>query len=117
MLARPGQEVHRADTRSGVRLARSPGTVPGQYRAASAGRDRWDALGWDTQAQALRIVQLGELVHFAPWDEQLRADWRARWEQVKKIGEATRDLAYMLTPQVIALTAWSDVSSEANQGL
>ena len=38
--------------------------------------DRWDAHGWDTKAQARRIVQLGELVHFAPWEASLRADWR-----------------------------------------
>jgi hypothetical protein len=77
--------------------------------------DRWDELGWDTQAQALRIVQLGELVHFAPWDEQLRADWRGRWEHVKKIGKGTRDLAYMLTPEVIAMTAWNDVMASAGE--
>jgi hypothetical protein len=77
--------------------------------------DRWDELGWDTQAQALRIIQLGELVHFAPWDERLRADWRARWEHVKKIGEASRDLAYMFTPQVIAMTAWNDVMASAGE--
>ena len=76
--------------------------------------DRWDELGW-IETQALRIVQLGELVHFAPWDEGLRADWRARWEHVKEIGEATRDLAYMLTPQVIALTAWNDVMASAEE--
>jgi hypothetical protein len=75
--------------------------------------DRWDALGWNTQAQARRIIQLGELVHFAPWDEHLRANWRMQWEQVKKIGAATRDLAYAMTPQVIAMSAWSDVMASA----
>lgn len=79
--------------------------------------DRWDQLGWDTQAQALRIIQLGELVHFAPWDEQLRADWRARWEHVKEIGVATRELAYGATPEVIATTAWSDVMASAGEDL
>ena len=77
--------------------------------------DRWDQLGWDTQAQALRMVQLGELVHFAPWDEQLRADWRARWEHVKEIGVATRELAYAVTPEVIATTAWGDVMASAGE--
>lgn len=77
--------------------------------------DRWDQLGWDTQAQALRIVQLGELVHFAPWDEQLRADWRERWEHLKKIGVATRELAYTVTPQVIAMTAWGDVRASVGE--
>lgn len=75
--------------------------------------DRWDDLGWNTQAQAQRIIQLGELVHFAPWDERLRANWRMRWEQVKEIGAATRDLAYAMTPQVIAMSAWSDVMASA----
>jgi hypothetical protein len=75
--------------------------------------DRWDDLGWDTQAQARRIIQLGELVHFAPWDQRLRDKWRTRWEQVKKIGAATRDLAYAMTPQVIAITAWNDVMASA----
>ena len=72
--------------------------------------DRWDELGWDTEAQARRIVQLGEeLVHFAPWDKKLRDDWRARCNHIKEIGEATRDLAYAATPLTIALTAWNDV--------
>ena len=71
--------------------------------------DRWDELGWDTEAQARRIVQLGELVHFAPWDKKLRDDWRARCNHIKEIGEATRNLAYAATPLTIALTAWNDV--------
>jgi hypothetical protein len=71
--------------------------------------DRWDALGWDTAAQARRIVQLDGFVHFAPWDARLRDDWRARWNQIKEIGAATRDLAYAATPMTIALTAWEDV--------
>lgn len=75
--------------------------------------DRWDEMGWDTEAQARRIVELGELVHFAPWDEGLRADWQERWEQVQKIGGATRDLAYSITPEVIAMSAWDDVMASA----
>jgi hypothetical protein len=81
--------------------------------ADEAEADRWDELGWDTQTQARRIVQLGELVHFAPWDQRLREDWRSRWEQVRQIGEAARSLAYGMTPQVIAESAWSDVMASA----
>lgn len=75
--------------------------------------DRWDSLGWDTEAQARRIVQLGELVYFAPWTEELRADWQTRWEHLRKIGTEARDLAFAATPQVIAMNAWSDVVASA----
>jgi hypothetical protein len=77
--------------------------------------DRWDALGWNTEAQARRIVQLGELVHFAPWDERLRNDWRESLEQLKRIGAQTRELAFMMTPQVIAQSAWTDVVAYSNE--
>ena len=78
--------------------------------------DRWDALGWDTQAHADMIVRLGTLVHFAPWDERLRGDWRAEWERAREIGAESRDLAYSLTPRVIAQSAWADVWRHAQEG-
>jgi hypothetical protein len=77
--------------------------------ADEAEANRWDRLGWDTEAHAQRIVQLGELVHFAPWDATMRADWRARMEHIKKIGQDARGLAYSMTPMVIAQTGWNDV--------
>lgn len=76
--------------------------------------DRWDQLGWDTKAHAKRIVQLGELVHFAPWAAKLRDDWRSRWEQLKRIGQESRQLAYSITPMVIAQSAWQDVMNSAD---
>jgi hypothetical protein len=78
--------------------------------------DRWDALGWDTQAHANMIIRLGTLVHFAPWDERLRGDWRAEWERAREIGAESRDLAYSLTPRVIAQSAWTDVYRHAQEG-
>jgi hypothetical protein len=77
--------------------------------------DRWDSLGWDTEAQARRIVQLGELVYFAPWTEELRADWQTRWEHLRQVGTEARDLAFAATPQVIAMKAWSDVVASAGE--
>lgn len=77
---------------------------------------RWDQLGWDTEAHAKRIAQLGELVHFAPWDAKLRDDWRSRWELLKGIGQESRDLAYSMTPTVIAQSAWQDVMKSADDG-
>jgi hypothetical protein len=77
--------------------------------------DRWDGLGWNTEAQARRIVQLGELVYFAPWDERLRNDWRQRLEHLKRIGADTEGLGYLMTPQVIAQSAWADVVAYSDE--
>jgi hypothetical protein len=54
-------------------------------------------------------------VHFAPWDERLRDDWRQRLGHLKRVGAATRDLAYMMTPQVIAHSAWDDVMANSEE--
>jgi hypothetical protein len=75
--------------------------------------DRWDQLGWDTKGQAKRINQLGEFVHFAPWTQDLRADWRDRYEHMRTVGAEVRGLAFIATPMVIAQSAWQDVYSSA----
>lgn len=77
--------------------------------------ERWMRKGWKPDELATRIVQLGELVDLLPWDEALRNDWEARWEQLKAIGREAEALAYGYTPLVIAQRAWNDVFLHAQQ--
>jgi hypothetical protein len=75
--------------------------------------DRWDRLGWDTETQAKRAVQLGELVYFAPWEKSLHVEMRDRW---RRLGLEVRELGYWLTPKIIAEKAWNDVTASAEAG-
>lgn len=79
--------------------------------SSEAEADRWDRLGWDTETQALRVVQLGELVYFAPWDKTLHIEMRDRW---RELGAEVRDLGYAITPEIIAKKAWDDVMASVD---
>lgn len=75
--------------------------------------ERWAERGWDPESLARRLTQLADLVHWVPWDERLRGDWRARFEKARRLGAETEGLAYGLTPQTIALSAWEEVYGHA----
>lgn len=77
--------------------------------------DRWKQRGWEPEEQTFRRINLGDMVYEVPWDEQLRAEWSLRWDQMKKVGSESEALAYGLTPNVIAMKAWQDVFQQAQE--
>ena len=75
--------------------------------------ERWKTRGWEPEEQEFRRINLGDLVYEVPWGEELRSDFRMRWERMQKIGAESEALAYGLTPQVIAMKAWEEVFGRA----
>lgn len=74
----------------------------------NADRKRWTDNGWKPDLLDTRLTELEGLVHATPWTPQLRNEWGARWEQMKKLGHDTEKVAMGLTPMVLAMTVIGD---------
>lgn len=72
--------------------------------------DRWDRLGWDSETQALRIVQLGALAYFAPWDKALHVEMRDRRQ---KLGLEVRELANTRRPEIPLIPHFPTLSTRS----
>lgn len=71
-------------------------------------RARWVGRGWDPELQAARLRELGDLAEGAPWTADLRSAWQHHWDEAKQRGIEREELAYAITPMVLAASALKD---------
>src|SRR6266487_250237 len=66
-------------------------------------RLRWDGQGWKPEFLQVRLRQLGaDLAVEAPWNEELRGEWRRTYEHLRQVGvdafQTTRMVLSMQRP-------------------
>jgi hypothetical protein len=71
-------------------------------------RERWVRHDWAPDLIALRTVQAAGVIIPVPWTAQLRAEWKASWDQLQQLGQ---EVAYGLTGKIYAssLVAWNEI--------